>query len=173
MTYEEIVGKALIVYAKADATEVTGHLAVQFNVRGEGEGAFYIEVTDGKVDVQPYEYYDRNEIVTVHSDTLIEMLDSKLGIDEAYDDSKVRLEGHLGAALLLQRIAVKEAPGKTTEAKETAKAPAKKAAEKKTTAKKTTTKKASSKTTEAKAAAGSKTTATKKTAARKTAKAAK
>ena len=35
MTYEEIVGKALIVYAKADATEVTGHLAVQFNVRGE------------------------------------------------------------------------------------------------------------------------------------------
>lgn len=178
MTYEEIVGKALIVYAKADATEVTGHLAVQFNVRGEGEGAFYIEVTDGKVDVQPYEYYDRNAIVTVNSDTLIEMLDGKLGIDEAYNDNKVQIEGDLGAALLLKKIAVKEAPGKTIEAKETSKAPAKKAAEKKTTAKKTTAKKttakkASSKTTEAKAAAGSKTTATKKTAARKTAKAAK
>lgn len=164
MTYEEIVGKALIVYAKADATEVTGHLAVQFNVRGEGEGAFYIEVTDGKVDVQPYEYYDRNAIVTVNSDTLIEMLDGKLGIDEAYNDNKVQIEGDLGAALLLKKIAVKEAPGKTIEAKETSKAPAKKSAEKKTT-----TKKASSKTTEAKAAAGSKTTATKKTAAKSTA----
>lgn len=182
MTYEEIVGKALIVYAKADATEVTGHLAVQFNVRGEGEGAFYVEVSDGKVDVQPYEYYDRNAIVTVNSDTLIEMLDGKLGIDEAYNDNKVQIEGDLGAALLLKKIAVKEAPGKTIEAKETSKAPAKKAAEKKTTAKKTTTKKASSKTTEAKAAAGkttatkktaAKSTATKKTAARKTAKAAK
>ena len=116
MTYEEIVGKALIVYAKADATEVTGHLAVQFNVRGEGEGAFYIEVSDGKVDVQPYEYYDRNAIVTVNSDTLIEMLDGKLGIDEAYNDNKVQIEGDLGAALLLKKIAVKEAPGKTIEA---------------------------------------------------------
>ena len=171
MTYEEIVGKALIVYAKADATEVTGHLAVQFNVRGEGEGAFYIEVTDGKVDVQPYEYYDRNAIVTVNSDTLIEMLDGKLGIDEAYNDNKVQIEGDLGAALLLKKIAVKEAPGKTIEAKETSKAPAKKSAEKKTTAKKTTAKKASSKTTATKKAA--KSTATKNTAARKTAKAAK
>lgn len=178
MTYEEIVGKALIVYAKADATEVTGHLAVQFNVRGEGEGAFYIEVSDGKVDIQPYEYYDRNAIVTVNSDVLIEMLDGKLGIDEAYNDNKVQIEGDLGAALLLKKIAVKKAPEKTAEAKEAAKAPAKKTTAKKTTAKRTTTKKASSKTTEAKAATGSKTTATKKattksTAAKKTTKAAK
>ena len=178
MTCEEIVGKALIVYAKADATEVTGHLEVQFNVRGEGEGAFYVEVSDGKVDVQPYEYYDRNAIVTVNSDTLIEMLDGKLGIDEAYNDNKVQIEGDLGAALLLKKIAVKEAPGKTIEANETSKAPAKKSAEKKTTVKNTAAKKASSKTAEAKAAAGSKTTATKKaaaksTAAKKTTKAAK
>lgn len=167
MTYEEIVGKALIVYAKADATEVTGHLAVQFNVRGEGEGAFYIEVSDGKVDVQPYEYYDRNAIVTVNSDTLIEMLDGKLGIDEAYNDNKVQIDGDLGAALLLKKIAVKGAPAKTIEAKETSKVPAKKTTEKKTTAKKATTKKASSKTTATKKAA------TKSTAAKKTTKAAK
>lgn len=167
MTYEEIVGKALIVYAKADATEVTGHLAVQFNVRGEGEGAFYIEVSDGKVDVQPYEYYDRNAIVTVNSDTLIEMLDGKLGIDEAYNDNKVQIDGDLGAALLLKKIAVKAAPAKTIEAKETSKVPAKKTTDKKTTAKKATTKKASSKTTATKKAA------TKSTAAKKTTKAAK
>ena len=183
MTYEEIVGKALIVYAKADASEVTGHLAVQFNVRGEGEGAFYIEVSDGKVDIQPYEYYDRNAIVTVNSDVLIEMLDGKLGIDEAYNDNKVQIEGDLGAALLLKKIAVKKTPEKTAEAKEAVKAPAKKTTakkttEKKTTAKKATTKKAASKTTEAKAVTGSKTTATKKavtktTAAKKTTKAAK
>lgn len=180
MTYEEIVGKALIVYAKADASEVTGHLAVQFNVRGEGEGAFYIEVSDGKVDIQPYEYYDRNAIVTVNSDVLIEMLDGKLGIDEAYNDNKVQIEGDLGAALLLKKIAVKKTPEKTAEAKEAVKAPAKKTTakkttEKKTTAKKATTKKAASKTTEAKAVTGSKTTATKKavtktTAAKKTTK---
>ena len=40
--------------SKVDASGVKGHLAVQADVYGEGEGAFYIEVKDGKVEVQPY-----------------------------------------------------------------------------------------------------------------------
>lgn len=148
MTYEEIVGKALIVYAKADAKEITGHLAIQFNVRGEGEGAFYLEVSEGKVDIQPYEYYDRNAIITVASDVLIDMLDGKLGIDEAYNDNKLQVEGDLGAALLLKKINIKPVEKETDEKKETAekketvkKEPAKKPAVKKPAAKKTAAKK--------------------------------
>lgn len=142
MTYEEIVGKALIVYAKADAKEITGHLAIQFNVRGEGEGAFYLEVSEGKVDIQPYEYYDRNAIITVASDALIDMLDGKLGIDEAYNDNKLQVEGDLGAALLLKKINIKPVEKVTAEKKETVKKePAKKPAVKKPAAKKTAAKK--------------------------------
>lgn len=142
MTYEEIVGKALIVYAKADAKEITGHLAIQFNVRGEGEGAFYLEVSEGKVDIQPYEYYDRNAIITVASDVLIDMLDGKLGIDEAYNDNKLQVEGDLGAALLLKKINIKPVEKVTAEKKETVKKePAKKPAVKKPAAKKTAAKK--------------------------------
>ena len=142
MTYEEIVGKALIVYAKADAKEITGHLAIQFNVRGEGEGAFYLEVSEGKVDIQPYEYYDRNAIITVASDVLIDMLDGKLGIDAAYNDNKLQVEGDLGAALLLKKINIKPVEKETAEKKETVKKePAKKPAVKKPAAKKTAAKK--------------------------------
>lgn len=157
MTYEEIVGKALIVYAKADAKEITGHLAIQFNVRGEGEGAFYLEVSEGKVDIQPYEYYDRNAIITVASDVLIDMLDGKLGIDEAYNDNKLQVEGDLGAALLLKKINIKPVEKETDEKKETAekketvkKEPAKKPAVKKPAAKKTAAKKPVAKKTVAK-----------------------
>ena len=152
MTYEEIVGKALIVYAKADAKEITGHLAIQFNVRGEGEGAFYLEVSEGKVDIQPYEYYDRNAIITVASDVLIDMLDGKLGIDEAYNDNKLQVEGDLGAALLLKKINIKPVEKVTAEKKETdekketvKKEPAKKPAVKKPAAKKTAAKKPAAK----------------------------
>ena len=146
MTYEEIVGKALIVYAKADAKEITGHLAIQFNVRGEGEGAFYLEVSEGKVDIQPYEYYDRNAIITVASDVLIDMLDGKLGIDEAYNDNKLQVEGDLGAALLLKKINIKPVEKETAEKKETVKKePAKKPAVKKPAAKKTAAKKPAAK----------------------------
>lgn len=151
MTYEEIVGKALIVYAKADAKEITGHLAIQFNVRGEGEGAFYLEVSEGKVDIQPYEYYDRNAIITVASDVLIDMLDGKLGIDEAYNDNKLQVEGDLGAALLLKKINIKPVEKVTAEKKETVKKePAKKPAVKKPAAKKTAAKKPVAKKTVAK-----------------------
>ena len=151
MTYEEIVGKALIVYAKADAKEITGHLAIQFNVRGEGEGAFYLEVSEGKVDIQPYEYYDRNAIITVASDVLIDMLDGKLGIDEAYNDNKLQVEGDLGAALLLKKINIKPVEKETAEKKETVKKePAKKPAVKKPAAKKTAAKKPVAKKTVAK-----------------------
>lgn len=151
MTYEEIVGKALIVYAKADAKEITGHLAIQFNVRGEGEGAFYLEVSEGKVDIQPYEYYDRNAIITVASDVLIDMLDGKIGIDEAYNDNKLQVEGDLGAALLLKKINIKPVEKVTAEKKETVKKePAKKPAVKKPAAKKTAAKKPVAKKTVAK-----------------------
>ena len=60
MTYEKIVEKVKKALAKVDASGVKGHLAVQVDVYGEGEGAFYIEVKDGKVDVQPYEYFDHD-----------------------------------------------------------------------------------------------------------------
>ena len=151
MTYEEIVGKALIVYAKADAKEITGHLAIQFNVRGEGEGAFYLEVSEGKVDIQPYEYYDRNAIITVASDVLIDMLDGKLGIDEAYNDNKLQVEGDLGAALLLKKINIKPVEKETAEKKETVKKEtAKKPAAKKPAPKKTAAKKPADKKTVAK-----------------------
>lgn len=159
MTYEEIVGKALIVYAKADAKEITGHLAIQFNVRGEGEGAFYLEVSEGKVDIQPYEYYDRNAIITVASDVLIDMLDGKLGIDEAYNDNKLHVEGDLGAALLLKKINIKPVEKETAEKKETVK----KETVKKETAKKPAAKKPAAKKTAAKKPADKKTVAKKET----------
>lgn len=158
MTYEEIVGKALIVYAKADATEITGHLAIQFNVWGEGEGAFYLEVSDGKVDIQPYEYYDRNAIITVSSDILVAILDGKLSMDDAYNDNKVQVDGDLGAALLLKKIVVKPVPKKA--------APKKATAAKKPAAKKPATKKAAT----AKKETAKKTTAAKKPATKKATK---
>ena len=49
-TYEEIFKKFKNKFAKADVSNVQEHLAYQFNIKGEGEGAFYAEVKDGKLD---------------------------------------------------------------------------------------------------------------------------
>ena len=44
--------------------------AVEFNVYGEGEGAFYIEIKDGKVSLEPYEYYDRDAKIIISANEL-------------------------------------------------------------------------------------------------------
>ena len=49
MTYEEIVEKVREDYEYADARAIFEHVAVQFNITGEGSGIFYIEVADRKV----------------------------------------------------------------------------------------------------------------------------
>ncbi|MBQ6025784.1 MAG: hypothetical protein IJL20_09280 [Lachnospiraceae bacterium] len=82
MTYEKIVEKVKKALAKVDASGVKGHLAVQVDVYGEGEGAFYIEVKDGKVDVQPYEYFDHDLRIRCTGDEIIAIAEGKKKIIE-------------------------------------------------------------------------------------------
>ena len=68
MTYEEIVDKVKELFSEADVSMIDEHLAYQFNITGEGEGAFYAEVKDGKLDIQPFEYFDRDSLFICNAD---------------------------------------------------------------------------------------------------------
>ena len=59
MTYEEVFTQIKSIFMEADVSGEKEHLAFQFNVTGEGEGAFYAEVKEGTLCVEPYEYYDK------------------------------------------------------------------------------------------------------------------
>ena len=104
MTYEEIVKEAQKLVSKADASAISDHLAVQYNVTGEGEGAFYMEVKDGKVEVQPYDYKDRDILVTANGQTILDMMSGKLDVVAAYLTHKISAEGDLGKADILKKI---------------------------------------------------------------------
>lgn len=143
MTYEELVKKAKETYGTADASKITEHVAIQFNVTGEAEGAFYLEIADGKVNVEPYEYYDRDVIVTTDAETLIKMAEGKLGMEAAYLTGKIKADGNLTKGLLLKELVAKKPAAKKT---------VKKAATKDTAAKKPATKKTVAKEAEKKPA---------------------
>ncbi len=99
MTYEKIVEKVKKALAKVDASGVKGHLAVQVDVYGEGEGAFYIEVKDGKVDVQPYEYFDHDLRIRCTGEEIIAIAEGKKKILEevaAENIEALRNVGRLG-----------------------------------------------------------------------------
>lgn len=116
MTYEELVKKAKESYGVSDASQIKEHVAIQFNITGEAAGAFYLEIKDGTVIIEPYEYYDRDVIVTCDAETLIKIAEGKLGMEAAYLSGKIKAEGNLGKALLLKELTKK---AKKTNAKKT------------------------------------------------------
>ena len=102
MTYEEIVAKVRSLFSGADVSAIKEHLAYQFNIVGEGEGAFYVEVKDGQLFIEPYEYFDRDAIFICTSDVLFKMISGKLDPVAAFTVGKLKVEGDLGKALKLK-----------------------------------------------------------------------
>lgn len=107
MTYEELVKQVQEAYLDADASKVKEHLAIQFNVEGEAAGAFYLEVAEGKVIVQPYEYHDRDALVTTKAAVLQDIAAGKLDVVKAFLTRKIKVDGNVGKAALLKEIPVR------------------------------------------------------------------
>ena len=151
MTYNELVEKVRKEYSKKDAKNVKEHLAIQFNIFGEGEGAFYVELADGNINVEPYEYFDRDILISTTYDIALKIVSGELDIQEEAYAGRLFAEGRLGKSALLKEIvkkAEKKPAKKTAEKKEAAK-PAKKTAEKKPAAKKASVKAAADEAKEA------------------------
>ena len=102
MTYEEIFNKVKEQFSQADVSSVNEHLAYQFNITGEGEGAFYAEVNDGKLYVEPYEYYDRDAIFICKAEVLLKIAAVKMDPIKAFTLGKLKVEGNMDKALKLK-----------------------------------------------------------------------
>ncbi len=110
------------VFKDAKATDIKEHLAIQINLTdAESSGIMYLEVADGKVIVEPYDYIDRDAMFVVASEDLIAIAKGKLTAEKAMEEGKLAVFGNLEKAALVKSIQLKakKAPAK--------KAPAKKA----------------------------------------------
>ena len=99
-TYESVVEAARNRFCDVDVSSVSGTKAFQINLEGKGvNGIFYIEIKDGKVNIEPYEYYDRNAILTMSATNFLKLLDGKLDPVIAFTMGKIKVDGDIGAAL--------------------------------------------------------------------------
>ena len=85
----------------ADVSDIHEHLAYQFNITGEAEGIFYAEVKDGKLSIEPYEYFDRDAMFT---ETLFKIADGKTDPILAVTLGKLKVEGNIDKALKLKDL---------------------------------------------------------------------
>lgn len=107
MKYEEIIDKVKEIFSETDVSMIDEHLAFQFNITGEGEGAFYAEVKEGKLDIQPYEYFDRDSLFICSSDVLFKIISGKMDPVLAFTLGKLKVEGSIEKALKLKELVKK------------------------------------------------------------------
>lgn len=104
MTFFEIFNQVKEIFMKADVSDYKGHLALQINMTGEGEGIFYAELNNGILSIEPYEYQDRDVMFTIDSNDFIKILNGKLDPIFAFTIGKLKIDGDLGKALEIQKF---------------------------------------------------------------------
>ena len=104
MTYADLFAEIKGKFLEADISDVQEHLAFQFNIVGEGSGIFYVEAKEGKLYIEPYEYYDRDAMFTATGEVLIKIAEGKLDPVMAFTMQKLKVEGNIEKALKLKEL---------------------------------------------------------------------
>ena len=103
MTFNELLEKVRGLAGKADVAD-KDFLAVQINITGKESGVFYVEVKDHKINVEPYEYNDRNCAITMNMTNFNKLIDGKLDPIIAFTTGKLKVDGDAGKALEFSKL---------------------------------------------------------------------
>ena len=113
--FYEIKGK----FMGADVSDIHEHLAFQFNIEDEeAGGAFYVEVKDGELYVEPYEYYDRDAMFISTPEVFTKIAEGQMDPVWAFTTQKLKVEGNIDKALKLNDIIQSKKKALKKEAKE-------------------------------------------------------
>ncbi len=105
MTYADFFYQVKQKFDGADVSGITEHLAYQFNIEDEkAGGSFYVEVKEGQLFIEPYEYYDRDAMFTCKPEILTKIISGKLDPVAAYTTQKLKVEGNFDKALRLKEL---------------------------------------------------------------------
>lgn len=104
MTFSEYFVSIKTTFMGTDVSDIKEHLAYQFNVTGEAAGIFYIEVKDGKLYIEPYEYYDRHVIFTGTAKVFTAIMTGKKDPVHEFLCFRLKIEGDFDKALKLKEI---------------------------------------------------------------------
>ena len=104
MKYADFFAEIKSRFMEADVSDIQEHLAYQFNITGEASGVFYVEVKDGKLHVEPYEYFDRDAMFTGSAETFMKIAEGKLDPVAAVGLLKLKVEGNIDKALRFKEL---------------------------------------------------------------------
>lgn len=106
ITVNDVVAKIYKRINKAAGKQVAaeGRAAVDIKLYGSFEAHMYIEVKDGKVSVEPYDYIERDLEAAVPVDVALAIADGKTNIKEAVENGSLYVFGNVQFALKFAKL---------------------------------------------------------------------
>lgn len=106
ITVNDVVAKIYKRIDKAAGKQVAaeGRAAVDIKLYGSFEAHMYIEVKDGKVSVEPYDYIERDLEAAVPVDVALAIADGKTTIKEAVENGSLYVFGNVQFALKFAKL---------------------------------------------------------------------
>lgn len=104
MGFKLIFSKIKEAMQTADISNVKGFLAVEVTLTGLGGGVFYVEIKDGVLSVEPYNYADKSAGLTLSVPDFKKFADGNLKPEEALGDGRLKIEGSVEKALEFYEI---------------------------------------------------------------------
>lgn len=78
------------------------NVVFEFNIKDIG--VFYAKVQDGKLDIQPYNYYDNDVSFTAKFETYQKIINGDLDAIKAFFNGRLKVSGDLSKAMILENI---------------------------------------------------------------------
>ena len=106
ITVNDVVAKIYKRIDKAAGKQVAaeGRAAVDIKLYGSFEAHMYIEVKNGKVSVEPYDYIERDLEAAVPVDVALAIADGKTTIKEAVENGSLYVFGNVQFALKFAKL---------------------------------------------------------------------
>ena len=105
MTYADFFYDMKGRFMGADVSDIKEHLAFEFDIEDEeAGGAVSVDVKDGALYVEPYEYYDRDARFICAPEVLVKIATGEMDPVWAFTTQKLKVEGNIDKALRLKEI---------------------------------------------------------------------
>ncbi|MCD7818900.1 MAG: SCP2 sterol-binding domain-containing protein [Lachnospiraceae bacterium] len=86
-----------------DSTSLPSHVAYEFRL-SDLDGVFYVEIEDGRINVQPYDYHDNQGVFTASAATYEALCDGSLTPITAYAAGRLKTDGNVDQVKALMKI---------------------------------------------------------------------
>lgn len=95
MKVEVLMEKAYAALKDLDLSPAGEKLAVQVNLTGKNSGVFYIEILNGRLAVEPYDYHDHDFTLAAEGADLARLISGRMNTVNAIASGKLSVQGNM------------------------------------------------------------------------------